>query len=568
MEVSATGPSITVASMCLPGAKPGVPESPRNWNCSNYIHLYIVNQGNRGLYLLAQFGTMLQVVQIGGLDMMLSRGKSWWSVRRAERHDRLLATPRTMKITLIPLLVLLVATLAWPLPALLAQTTWTADQLAERTVHRRAVEAIIWGIPLVNYDLMFQSFVRDAKGGVNQILYWSGLSDWKNQYLTPNPDTIYFMPFFSTKDAEPMVLEIPPADDGSITGTIMDCWQMALEDVGPAGVDKGKGGKYLILPPGYKDKAPEGYITLPSATYQGFALLRSILKSRDAADIAKAVEYGKRIKLYPLSAAANPPATTFIDAINVVVTGVIPYDVRFFQSLTACASEPWIERDRAMIDPLKSLGIEKGKPFQPEDKTADILKSAAQEAMARFDVLYETIYEPFNKGTRWFLPADEDLTDSIESGFAKSDIYSTDGRGILFYFAYSTIKHLGAGQFYLFVSRDKDGDPLNGAETYCLHVPPKPPVRQYWSAVLYDFATHALIRDMPYASRSSQSPGLQTNTDGSVDIYFAPKAPDGEESNWIPTDAKGRFEALFRFYGPDKPLFDHTWVLPDIEKVK
>ena len=83
-----------------------------------------------------------------------------------------------------------------------------------------------------------------------------------------------------------MVLEIPPADDGSITGTIMDGWQMALEDVGPAGVDNGK---YLILPPGYKDKAPEGDIVLPSQTYQGYALLRSILKSRGDSDIAKAV---------------------------------------------------------------------------------------------------------------------------------------------------------------------------------------------------------------------------------------------------------------------------------------
>jgi hypothetical protein len=95
------------------------------------------------------------------------------------------------------------------------------------------------------------------------------------------------------------------------------------------------------------------------------------------------------------------------------------------------------------------------------------------------------------------------------------------------------------GQFYLFLSRDKDGNPLNRAETYCLHVPPMPPVQQYWPAVLYDFATHALIRDMPYGSRSLQSPGLQIDTDSSVDVYFAPKAPDGKKSNWIPTDAKG-----------------------------
>ena len=118
---------------------------------------------------------------------------------------------------------------------------------------------------MINYDRMYQAGVS-AGGGFNQIVYWSGLADWKNQTLTPNSDVIYFKPFFTTKDVGPMVLEIPPADDGTITGTIMDVWQAALEDVGPAGVDKGKGGKYLILPPGYKDAIPEGYIPLPSST--------------------------------------------------------------------------------------------------------------------------------------------------------------------------------------------------------------------------------------------------------------------------------------------------------------
>ena len=110
------------------------------------------------------------------------------------------------------------------------------------------------------------------------------------------------------------MLEIPPAsDEESIIGSVDDAWQTALEDVGPAGVDKGKGGKYLILPPGYKEKPPDGYIALPSATYTGFVILRSNLKSGSDADIAKAVAYGKRIKLYPLSQAANPPPTKFVD---------------------------------------------------------------------------------------------------------------------------------------------------------------------------------------------------------------------------------------------------------------
>ncbi len=168
------------------------------------------------------------------------------------------------------------------------------DDLARRAIERRAVEAVIWGMPAVNYDLMYQAMVRETKGTFNQIVYWSRLPDWKNQTLTPNPDAIYLMPFFNTKEVGSVVLEIPPADEGSITGSIDDGWQAALEDVGPAGVDKGKGGKYLILPPGYAEKVPDGYIGLPSDTYQTYALLRSILKSGSETDIAKAVAYGKR----------------------------------------------------------------------------------------------------------------------------------------------------------------------------------------------------------------------------------------------------------------------------------
>ncbi len=253
-----------------------------------------------------------------------------------------------------------------------------------------AVEAVIWGMPAVNFDRMYQAMVRDAKAseGSNKIVYWSRPLSWKNQTLTPNPDTIYLMPFFNTKDAGPVVLEIPPADDGSITGSVDDCWQTAIEDVGPAGVDKGKGGKYLILPPGYKDQVAPEYIPMPSDTYQSYALLRSNLKSSSDVDVAKAVAYGKRIKVYPLSQAAHPPDTQFIDAIDVVFDATIPYDVRFFESLDRIVQmEPCLTRDKAMIDSLKSIGIEKGKPFNPDAAAKDILKQAALEAHAWFQSL-------------------------------------------------------------------------------------------------------------------------------------------------------------------------------------
>jgi hypothetical protein len=164
-----------------------------------------------------------------------------------------------------------------------------------------------WGMPAVNYCLMYREMVDKAKGDYNQVLYWSRRLDAKNQTLTPNPDVIYLMPFFNT--------------------------QAAIEDVGPGGIDKGKGGKYAFLPPAYdKTTLPAGYIPMPSDTFRGYALLRSVLKSGSDEDVAKAVAYARRLELYPLSQAGNPPATTFVDASGVLFDSTIRYDVSFFES--------------------------------------------------------------------------------------------------------------------------------------------------------------------------------------------------------------------------------------------
>lgn len=450
----------------------------------------------------------------------------------------------------------------------------TPEDLTRRTIERRAVEAVIWGVPAVNFDLMYQAMIRDAKAGsgTNKIVYWSKLSDWKNQTLTPNPDAVYFMPFFDTKDAGPIVLEIPPADEsGSITGSVMDCWQAALEDVGPAGIDKGKGGNCLILPPGYKEKVPDGYIALPSGNFQGYALLRSILQTGGDAGVAKAVAYAKQMKLYPLSQAANPPATSFTDASDVVYEANIPYDSRFFESLDRMVQrEPWLTRDKAMIDQLKTLGIEKGKPFNPDDKIRAILDAAAKEAHAWMDQKYESMFTPFYEGRRWALPVLPDVLKGLQTQFSNPDSYPVEGRGVTYTMAFFSPKHsgdAGGGSFYLMTLKDNQGKALDGSRTYRLTVPANAPVKQFWSATAYDRATHGLIRNLPWSSRSSQTTGLQKNTDGSVDVYFGPQAPVGKESNWVPTRAGAGFEVLFRCYGPEKPLFDKTWKLPDIEKV-
>ena len=246
----------------------------------------------------------------------------------------------------------------------------------------------------------------------------------------------------------------------------------------------------------------------------------------------------------------------------------IPYDVRFFQSLDRMIQiEPWLERDRAMIDVLKTIGIEKTKPFRPDDKTQETLEAAAREAHAWLNDRYETVFPPYYEGAQWAVPATAEFQKTVSTFYETPDAYSVDARGLTDYWAFSTVKHLGAGQFYLMSIRDKTGQRFDGSKTYRLTVPTNAPAKQYWSAVVYDRATHALIRNATRLSRSSQNPDLQKNADGSVDVYFGPSAPAGKQANWIPTNADGTFEVLFRVYGPEKPLFDKTWKLPDIEKV-
>jgi hypothetical protein len=441
----------------------------------------------------------------------------------------------------------------------------TVAELEQRACRRRAVEAVIWGMPAVNFELMYRAMVDELGGGDNQIVYWSRLFDWKNQTLTPNPDTIYLLAFFNTTDG-PVVLEIPPADGGSITGTIMDAWQCALEDVGPAGVDKGDGGKYLVLPPGYDSDVPAGYIALASDTHAGYALLRSNLRSSGDSDVTDAVVYARRVGLYPMVQEQDPPATTFLDAIDVIYDATIPYDGRFFESLDRFVqAEPWLERDNAMSYQLASIGIEKGKPFAPDADTRRILDEAAAEAHAWLDARYGDVFAAaFYDGGRWAVPISRDVIEGQQTFYARPDVYPVDARGVTFSYAFFTPKHGGVGQFYLMTINDAAGQPFVGASTYRLNVPTDAPVELYWSVTIYDRATHALIRDMPWASRSSLTPGLRHNDDGSVDVYFGPRAPDGNEANWIPTNPTGGFEVLCRFYGPKPPLMDKTWRLPDI----
>ena len=215
----------------------------------------------------------------------------------------------------------------------------TTTELHRRTVERRAVDAVIWGLPLVGEDSVKQAAFRDGKANYNDIVWWPKGS-WKNQSPTPNVNTRYMYFFCNTRQDGPVVVELPPAVPGaSFYGTIEDAWYVPLTDIG----FEGKGGKYLVLPPDFKGDVPDGYTPVRPATYNTMTLLRSILASLSEKDVQAGNELVKQVKIYPLSKAANPPAQRLLDMTDVMFNGLVKYDETFFTSLARMLNEETVQ---------------------------------------------------------------------------------------------------------------------------------------------------------------------------------------------------------------------------------
>ena len=450
-----------------------------------------------------------------------------------------------------------------------SQPTFTPAQLAERTKYRRAVEAAIWGMPIVVADAIRQGFLRDIKANYNDIAYYSKPADWRFQTTTPNASTHYIYSAFSTKQAGPVVLEVPATVGAGLYGQVCDMWDVPLVIAGPGGEDKGKGGKYLLLPPDFKGDVPDGHIPVRLQTWGGFWLMRAIPKSHDQADIDSAIALAKKIRVYPLSKAGNPPEQRFIDAYGKLWEGIPRMDESFYAVLAKMVNEETVQpRDLAMMNMLRSLGIEKGKEFKPNAATTAIFKEAIKEAHAFFNNMQRTALTPYWEGARWALPDTAGV--KTEFSYQDANMLDYDNRALLNFLAWAPPKKSdpSAPTIYISAFDDSTGAPLAGGKTYRLRVPPNVPAKQYWSATVYDHETASFLREAPVISLDSYNQKIKKNPDGSVDIYFAPQPPEGQENNWVATGKSGQWLVTFRLYGPDKPFFDKTWKLPDIEKIK
>ena len=446
----------------------------------------------------------------------------------------------------------------------------TPEELNAQTIHRRAVDAAIWGQPIVSFDAMRQAYFRDAKAKYNDIIWWPKGAGWKNQSLTVNTSVRYIYFFFNTKNDGPVVLELPAGVDGTgFFGTITDAWFVPLVDIGGDGEDKGKGGKYLVLPPDYQGEVPPGHIPVRPRTYNTYTLVRSILKSNSEADVRKGDALVKQIKLYPLSKAANSPEQRFIDMTDILYEGLVRYDESFYTSLARMLNEEPVQpRDLEMMGMLLQLGIEKGKDFKPDAAATADLKSAAQEAHAWLvEGLARSSTDRFWPERKWVIPTPPIGVTTLFK-WEVDNYFDVDARGIALASFFGPTASLGKGSFYLGSYVDAGGQPLQGANNYRLHVPANAPVREFWALTVYEKETAALFRDSTRLTVGSLDNGLRKNADGSVDVYIGPKAPAGLESNWLYTPPGKGWWPWFRLYGPQQALFEKTWKLPDIERVQ
>jgi hypothetical protein len=455
-------------------------------------------------------------------------------------------------------------------------TPETAAAIYNHLDYIRGVESFLNGMPAASLEAIRRGQASLGIKNYNQVLIFDQLMDSNPLFLTGNTDTVYVSSFLDLKKDGPTVIELPP---GTGPGTVNDAFFRFVTDTGPPGPDRGKGGKYLILPPDYvllQGEVPDGYFVAKSTSWINWFIARGFLKDGKPDFSSKLFRDG--LKVYPLSKADNPPAMEFYNGSGKAFNTIHSNDFNFFEELHAVIDREPIE----MLEPqlrgiYASIGIQKGKPFAPDDRMKEILTKAVEvaNATARTMMWYERDESAFlYKGSHWkrgFVGGSyEYLKDDGMGG------RNLDARSFFYYFGTvntpaMTWKLIGKGSQYAWGYLDANGDYLDGGKTYKLNLPKDPPAKKFISIVLYDPQTRSQLQtSQPFPSYNSEKGKgkVAVNDDGSVDLYIGPEAPAGKEANWLQTVPEKGWFCLLRLYSPTEAWFDKTWRPGEIELVK
>jgi hypothetical protein len=428
--------------------------------------------------------------------------------------------------------------------------------------YQLACQTYLWALPLVSYaqwkNQHYDVFGATSSDLVRYLSYRDRLG-----LITANATTPYILNFFDLSETGPLVIELPA---GPTAGGVSDFWQREIGAMGEMGPDRGEGGKYVILAPG---------IAEPDGLGDDYRMLRSSgvnimfgFRTLDP-DPARADVLVKAVRIYAYADRENPAPTRIVSPDGRAWSGDQPRGLEYWKRLHAIYQTEIVdERDRFYLAMLKQLGIEKGKPFEPDARLTRILEqgSAAGEIMAQAN----TFAKRFEQGSYWPDRAWElaiVLDNSAQRGEGYDELFE---RASWFYEAVSFSEAMksttpGVGQAYLGSYTDGEGEWLDGGRDYTLHVPADVPAKLFWSATVYDVTTRCLI-DAPQqrGDRGSRDADLVVNDDGSVDLYFGPAEPAAGPTNWVQTLPGKHWFSYFRFYGPTEPYFDRSWKLGDI----
>ncbi len=405
--------------------------------------------------------------------------------------------------------------------------------------------------------------------GANKIAVFEQLMDSQTLVVTANTSTLYAYTYTDLAHDGPTVIEVPPG----MLGFLNDAWQRFAGNMGVTGPDKGKGGKYLVVPPGYAGEIPEGYFLLKPSTNRNFMFLRGSIKK----GLKPAVEnITSNLKVYPLKDAANPAATEFVNMSNKAFNTVFPSDFSYFEALNQVIQDEPIDAISPEVrGTIAAIGIVKGQPFAPTERMKKLLTEAATLGSATARAI---TYHPRFSGVRIY-PDDPNSVWSTafanrNTSFEADGIMGLDAR-VLYYFNAGGVTpamattHAGAGSDYALAVLDANKQPFDGSKTYKLHLPKDVPVNDFWAVTVYDTQTRSQLQTgQKFPTIGSQTEGMTRNADGSYDVFFAPQAPAGKQGNWLQTVPGKSWFTILRMYGPLEPWINKTWRPGEIEMVQ
>jgi hypothetical protein len=444
-------------------------------------------------------------------------------------------------------------------------TVATAEAMFDEYDYQAAVQFYVWGYAYLN-SLGFEKGLERFGGDERSFYIFDRRIQPNQAVITPNDEVVYVWSRLIDLSKGPVVFEVPPRSRGHF-------WDMGMRaylDTGDVGPDGGEGGKYIAYSTDYDGEIPDGYFEVP---IEHSNIVSFVFRTFPASEgsLEAAVELGATVRWYYLDEVDNPPATPIVLIGDRDFSQEWPRDEEAFAWLAEAFNRDKVPASGlAHMGNMRRLGIERGNPFDPDDRAKAILNRAAVIAEATvLSMAFQNRVATAVYDNRQFEPyANNRSPRFYQENYEEVEERAGAWHQLVGNFANYTPASPGTGQFGMTTYRDADGNSLLGQHTYRLHVPEEVPVAQFWQIPVYEVATRALINADQQRTSLSSTDELTRNDDGSVYLYFGPLLPEGSpESNWVQTIPGEGWFTLPRLYAPLEPILDKTWRWNDIERI-